>query len=178
VLDWHQKLTPSKLRVDLAGATGEWNLISYTNWEDHPVQPVLYLGDYNITNNSSCVVSSFWDSKISFSENGKLGIGILPPHATWLAAVRKFIPEQPMFAGSNLHISQGMEVAGWKDSGKQIQINLKLPRTCSGEIFLRIPGKEIEVLDTKGESETLTGKDQLFEIPVKFEREEQVIINY
>ncbi len=114
VLDWHQKLTPSKLRVDLEGATGVWHLISYTNWEDHPVQPVLCLEDYNIIHNSSWEVSSFWDSKISYSENGKLGIGILPPHATWLAAVRNLIPERPMFVGSTIHISQGLEVSEWK----------------------------------------------------------------
>ena len=107
VLDWHQKLSPSRLRVDLEGALGKWHLISYTNWEDHPVQPVLSLEDYNITNDSTRVVSSFWDAKISFPANGKLNIGILPPHATWLASVRKVIPNRSMFAGSNLHISQG-----------------------------------------------------------------------
>jgi hypothetical protein len=153
-------------------------MISYTNWKDHPLQPVLSLEDYNIETNSTLVVSSFWDSKISYSENGKLGIGILPPHATWLVVVRNLIPERPMLVGSNLHISQGMEVSKWKDSGKQIQINLKLPRICSGEILLRIPCKEIEILDTKRESETLTGKNQLFVIPVQFDREEQIIINY
>ena len=94
VLDWHQKLSPSRLRVDLEGAPGEWHLISYTNWEDHPVQPVLCLEDYNIRNDSASVVSSFWDAKISFPENGKLDIGILPPHATWLASVRKVIPNR------------------------------------------------------------------------------------
>ena len=53
VLDWHQKLSPSRLRVDLEGALGKWHLISYTNWEDHPVQPVMCLEDFNITNDSA-----------------------------------------------------------------------------------------------------------------------------
>jgi alpha-galactosidase len=177
VLDWHQKLSPSKLRVDLDGPTGEWHLISYTNWEDHPIQPVLYLEDYNIGNDSSWVVSSFWDSKITFPEKGKLNMGTLPPHATWLASIRKVIPNQSIFAGSNLHISQGLEVSEWKDSGKQITLNFLLPHKCSGEIFLRIPAIEIEVIDSKGKSDLLTGKDQLFEIPVKFDRETQITIN-
>ncbi len=178
VLDWHQKLSPSKLRVDLDGATGEWHLISYTNWEDHPVQPVLYLEDYNIGNDSSWVVSSFWDSMISFPENGKLNLGTLSPHATWLASVRKVIPDQSIFAGSNLHISQGLEVSEWKDSGKQITLNFQLPHKCSGEISLRIPANELEVMDSKGNNKLLTGKDQIFEIPVQFDREEKIIINY
>jgi alpha-galactosidase len=178
VLDWHQKLTPSKLRVDLAGAAGTWHLISYTNWEDHPVQPVLYLEDYNITNNFSCVVSSFWDSKTSYSENGNLGIGILPPHATWLAAVRNLISGRPMFAGSNLHISQGLEVSEWKESNNQILLKFLLPHKCSGEIFLRIPANEIEVKDSNGKSILLPGKDHLFVIPVQFDREEKITINY
>ncbi len=83
-----------------------------------------------------------------------------------------------MFAGSNLHISQGMEVSEWKDSGKQIRLNLQLPRKCSGDIFLRIPCEQIEIIDSEGNRGMLTGKDQLFEIPVKFDRETQITINY
>jgi alpha-galactosidase len=178
VLDWQQKLSPSKLRVDLDGPTGEWHLLSYTNWEDHPIQPVLYLDDYNIGNDSSWVVSSFWDSKISFPVKGKLSIGFLSPHATWLASVRKVIPNQSIFAGGNLHISQGLEVSEWKDSGKQITLNFQLPHKCSGEIFLRIPANEIEVIDSKGKSDLLTGKDQLFDIPLKFDRQEKIKVNF
>jgi hypothetical protein len=137
----------------------------------------LYLEDYNIGNDSSWVVSSFWDSKITFPEKGKLNMGTLPPHATWLASIRKVIQNQSIFAGSNLHISQGLEVSEWKDSGKQITLNFLLPHKCSGEIFLRIPANEIEVIDSKGKSDLLTGKDQLFEIPVKFDRETQITIN-
>ena len=75
VLDWHQKLSPAMLRVDLDGALGGWHLLSYTNWEDHPVQPVLCLEDYNIRNNSTLVVSSFWDSKDFFSRQWKAEYG-------------------------------------------------------------------------------------------------------
>ncbi len=83
-----------------------------------------------------------------------------------------------MVAGSNLHISQGMEVSGWKDSGKQIRLNLQLPRNVLEIFSCGYHVMQIEIIDSEGNRGMLTGKDQLFEIPVKFDRETQITINY
>ena len=178
VLDWHEQLTPTRLRIDMDGPTGAWHLISYTNWSDHPHQPVIGPESFNLDSQSDWLVSSFWDKKVSRNHDAKFTVGLLSPHATWIAAIRKNRPEHPMYIGCSLHISQGMEVKEWLDDGKKVQVHFHLPRNADGEVYMYFPCNEIQFAVKNGNTISLTSCDQLFRIPLEFNQNSKITINY
>ena len=54
-------------------------------------------------------------------------------------AARTFNPDKPTYLGSDLHLAQGLELAGWQDGEKQLGIEFSLGRKASGKIFLSLP---------------------------------------
>ncbi len=178
VLDWQDRLTPSMTRVDMDGPIGVWHLVSYTNWSDQPCQPNICLKSFNLDPNLDWIVSSFWTKKVTKSDSGKFVIDPLPAHATWMAAIREDRLEHPIYVGSSLHISQGMEVDDWIDNGKQIRVVFHLPRNVSGEVFLKFPRQEIQLIEENGKSSRLTSTDQIFRHPVNFSKFLKITINY
>lgn len=176
VIDWHEKTTPSKLRVDLEGAVGTWHLLSFTNWSDRPVNPSLKVADYHLDPKVTWLMRSFWDGQVSSIQDGIIEPGTLRPHGTWLAAVRKLGGDAPRYAGSSLHISQGMEVAHWEVSHHhRVELILRLPRKAEGEIYLYIPAQEVKV-KSDGKETLITGSRNVFKIPIAFKEEYRIVI--
>lgn len=177
VIDWHEEFTPSKLRIDLENSTGLWHLISFTNWLDTPVRPVLCTSDYHLECENEMIVSSFWDSKISIiSDNFQ--IGELPPHATWVAAVRNLSEKEPQYAGSNLHFSQGLEVKNWTQLQNQIKINFEVPMETDGACFLFVPADDIHVRFSNNKVLQLNNPLHHYNIPLHFSNSEKISIEY
>ncbi|MBA4421357.1 MAG: hypothetical protein C0391_09440 [Anaerolinea sp.] len=177
VIDWHEQTTPAKLRVDLESTIGSWHLVSFTNWADMSTKPALNLIDYHLDPEITWLMRSYWDGKVSTAQDGMIETGVLPPHGTWLAAVRKLNVNSPGYAGSNLHISQGLEVAQWKVSHHRVDLILSLPRKAEGEIYLYIPAKEITLKSDSNET-LVRGNENIFTVPVDFIKECQVVILY
>jgi hypothetical protein len=51
----------------------------------------------------------------------------------------------PVYLGSDLHISQGMEVAEWEANAAVIRATLRLPRKASGNVVLKLPATNWEI---------------------------------
>ncbi len=146
VLDWMDAEMPRKLRIDLTGSTGDWNLLSYFNWQDSVENTVLQLSDYRL-DSSKYWVRSFWDERVWLVEEGmNLYRGKLNPHACLLMAVRPFNPERPAYLGSSSHISQGLEVEQWKENGHAITFTLSTGRLAKAIMDLFIPGRIIRAV--------------------------------
>ena len=62
-----------------------------------------------------------------------------------MLAVRPSLPEQPMYLGSDLHFSQGMEVADWTVKGKEITFRMDLGRKTTGNVTIYLPWKPVDV---------------------------------
>ena len=62
-----------------------------------------------------------------------------------MLAVRKADDEMPVYMGSDLHISQGMEVSNWEVTAAMVNATLRLPRKTSGNILMKLPGAEWEI---------------------------------
>ncbi len=56
-------------------------------------------------------------------------------------AVRPYHSNQTAYIGSNLHLSQGMEISQWKVNQNQVDISFDLGRNASGNIYLYLPWK-------------------------------------
>ena len=139
-LDWFDAIHPTRLRLDLDGPAGNWHLLAFFNWNARPKDFLLRLADYHLPLPGAYWVRSFWDQETRCIENGEYRVKGLAPHGALLLAVRGFQPTQPQYLGSDLHISQGMEVAGWQVSGKEVRLRLALPRRANGLVELYLPG--------------------------------------
>ena len=114
VLDWIDAETPSKLRLDLQGATGSWYALAAFNWDDKARPVTLEARDFRLPEETYWV-RSFWDDKVRQVKAGSpLFNGTLPAHAPLLLALRPCQTDQAQYLGSSLHISQGLEVEQWK----------------------------------------------------------------
>lgn len=178
IIDWHEKLTPSRLRVDLTGPTGDWHLICYTNWKDQSFEPNLTIQDFNLPSGGSWLVSSFREGKFLFVDNEALPVGNLPSHATWIAAIRKKTKTIVQYAGSSLHISQGMEVIKWEDNGELIEVVLNLPREADGIIVLHTSFQNISIETLNGETIPFERNGDFLMLHLQFKGETSFNLRY
>ena len=82
-------------------------------------------------------IREFWSGKTGTMSDSA---AIQRDHSTaWMCSGdgrgKKF---KPAYLGSDLHISQGMELVEWKAEAKVIQATLRLPRKTSGHVTIAI----------------------------------------
>ncbi|MCJ7623034.1 MAG: hypothetical protein MUO76_06000, partial [Anaerolineaceae bacterium] len=85
-------------------------------------------------------VRSFWeqDSRLSRS-NQPIWKQSVAPHGVVLLAMRKEHPGCVQYLGSDIHISQGLEVKEWEVSEHEIRCVLDPERQAQGTVELFIP---------------------------------------
>jgi len=135
VIDWHQAGVPTMLRVDLENETGFWHLISYTNWSDHQSAIHLSLDQFHLDEEADWIIREFWQGTPNIYHQGKLPEVQLPPHATWIAAIRKLLPGSVQYVGTDLHISQGLEIEKMSWLDRSLRLSCRLPGTRKGSIW-------------------------------------------
>lgn len=140
VLDWLDEVTPSRLRLDLHKSCGQWTLAAFFNWADKMRRVTLHPSDFDLSAEKSYLVRSFWDNQIDCVPIGRPLIETdLPAHAVLLLALREYQPGKPVYAGSNLHISQGLEVEGWQPYAQGISFDVSLNRRFEGFMDVCLP---------------------------------------
>lgn len=139
VLEWFDLQAPSRLRVDLENATGTWHLIASINWEDQPQDITLNLREFDLDPQVQYIAREFWSQKTHRMTRGKLLRDRLPAHGTLLLALRPFQGDEPLYVGSDLHISQGLEAAAWKVSPRRVEVRLERPGKARGSAYLYLP---------------------------------------
>jgi hypothetical protein len=154
VLDWFDNPTPTRLQVDLHAAIGAWHLLALFNWEEKPRDLVLRPQDFYLDPEVAYIAREFWSGRVvqipaegDASEAAILFEGV-PAHGVLLLAVQPYRTYHPLYLGSDLHISQGLEVKGWNwesrsSSGGSGRLNLELqrPGAARGKIELWLPGE-------------------------------------
>ncbi len=174
VLDWFDAHTPQRLRLDLDGAAGKWHLLGLFNWQDQPQKPTFDPAKFRLPQGQSWWLRSFWDSQIQRVKPGHpLILGEIPAHGACAIAIRQYQPDQPCYLGSNLHISQGLEVQSFDfDPKKQtLSMTLHLGHDARGSIFLYLPWQPDSVqVDQQAVQLTALGKG-VFNLPVKLQQQ-------
>jgi len=139
VLDWLDDETPTRLRLDLQSAAGTWHLLALFQWKDQP-QPMQFDPQQFQLPSDNYWVSSFWDERILSVKAGQtLPLGPIAAHGCALLAVRPQQPGKAQYLGSNLHVSQGLEVSDWQENELVLTLKLSLPRQSEGSITLSLP---------------------------------------
>jgi alpha-galactosidase len=156
LLDWMDNPTPAHLQLDLEGPFGKWYLIGLFNWSEHPKDLYLKLEDFYLDSSKSFQVRSFWDGKLYKLPGGPsnpsgLELKNVPAHGSVVLALNHHFPETPHYVGSDLHISQGLEVtdwcwtsaekAGYRKVNGRLALRLERPGIAQGRIYLYFPGE-------------------------------------
>lgn len=142
VVDLFDEERPSILRLPVHTVNENWMLEAHINWEDKPVTTVLTAPE----GEGEVWMRSFWTGQVGRMMPGTKMPMRVPPHGVCLMAIRQAKPNEPVYIGSDLHISQGMEVASFVADESSIEVMLSLPRTCSGEMVISTVKPVSEVL--------------------------------
>lgn len=176
VIDLFDNHTPHLLRQDLESAAGKWHLLGWINWKETPVSMTFRPEEFHLPK-GSYYVRSYWDQKsyIAGTDYPALEFNV-PKHGCLLLAVRQSKHDQAQFLGSDLHFSQGIEVKEWKDTGKEVEIALELPRKTSGIIEISLVGhpRRIEVNGVKVVWREIS--EGVFQIPVEVDLKARIKI--
>ena len=168
VLDWFDSGTPAHVRLDLEGKAGAWQLLALFNWTDLPQEMTLKLADYGL-GPGEYHAREFWSGKQVQIVNGALPWQI-PTHGVALFAVRP--AESLQYLGSNLHISQGLEVKSWavSENPRGLTMSLERPGRVAGDITLSLP-QPPQRANLNGEViEWQSDGEGCYRFPVSFER--------
>lgn len=140
VLDLLETTYPAHLRLDLAGAIGEWHLLAFINWSDKAVTPHLTRMRYHLPLSTPYLLHEFWtDRHYTWENDTPLKLAPLAPHGISLLAAFPFPKRQPAWAGSTLHISQGLEAKTWQIEDARLTCRLDLQHTVEGSVYLYLP---------------------------------------
>lgn len=178
VIDLFDQASPGRLWLDLSGPMGSWHLLAYINWGDQPLSWKFDPQDYYLES-KPYLLRSFWDGAIKIIEpNEELPMPALPPHGVCVIALRERSTGKAHYAGSDLHIAQGLEVSRWQPADMGLEMELSLPRQAKGNIYLYLPRQPRQALVDGKEScwsEVLPG---IYQIPVEFDRRAWINIQY
>ena len=167
VIDWFDAEMPAKLRLDQVNETGEWHILAKFNWSDQPADLTVSAAEYHLPEGDYWT-SEFWSSKVQkVNDSRDLCFSQVPAHGCVLTAWRKDPGEVPVYLGSDLHISQGVEVAEWKSDGECIQFTLRLPRRTNGQVKLSVPGGVGDIRVNDKPVEVKVDVAGVFTIPVE-----------
>lgn len=156
VLDWIDENTPRKLRIDLKGTVGQWSLVAFFNWRSTKQDVCIHKEEFRFAC-QDYLVRSIWQETCWISRvDQPLYCGDVSPHGVILLAVRNFTRGVSTFVGSNIHISQGLEIEQWKMQPDKIQLSINNPKKKTWFVDIY----------SMREIENITGRDQ----PLKLEK--------
>jgi alpha-galactosidase len=166
VLDWLDVPTPRRLRLDLDGPAGPWHLLALFNWDNRPRNLALRLADYGLNAQQDYLAREFWSGEVARLKGDQPLKRSLLAHASRLWALRRAAPGRPQYLGSDLHISQGLEVVDWRATKKNVSLRLERPGDERGQVVLSLPmpPRHAQVNGASSAWQTLGGDVYTFEV--------------
>ncbi len=169
VVDWFDGNMPALLRLDQVNETGEWHILAKFNWQDQSADLALSAEEYHLPSGEYWV-SDFWGGECKrVGNNDAFEIKQVPAHGCVVTAWRRHNDDQAIYLGSDLHISQGLEVAEWQTDGNKVSFTLRLPRKAKGEIRMVLPTKAQEIRVNDGLVSGNTSADRIVTTPVELD---------
>jgi alpha-galactosidase len=141
VMDWFDASMPQHVRLDLSSSGEHWQLVALFNWQDRHQTLNFSLEDYRIPADGKYWLRDFWQNetyRLAANETIRLDIA---PHGVRLFAVRTENNLSPVYLGSNLHVSQGLELKRktWQPAEGSLDLYIERPGKATGIIELNLP---------------------------------------
>ena len=178
ILDWFDNPTPQWLRVDLEGAIGHWHLLALFNWSDHVKDIHLDLKDFNIDSQTEYIAREFWSGETYHIIDGKIEFKEILPHSVILLSARPYRPYQPQYLGSDLHISQGLEVSSWKSTQYDLEVSINRPGLAGGLLDVSLPHPPQFAQSGTQEISWRSIEESIYQFEVEFNKEITLHIRY
>ena len=172
VLDWFDSSTPSLVQLELENQTGKWYLSALFNWTPHSCDRVYSSKRLNLPP-MGYFAREFWSGEFYQFFEDQLYISNIPAHGVRLVALTPISGidqrnrKNPLYLGSNLHISQGLEVRNWSvsPSGK-VCMKLERPGKFQGVFDLYLPNAPKRVSMDGGEVQWKQSKEDLYQFQI------------
>jgi alpha-galactosidase len=173
---WRGEAAASIAVLPLRGPQGAWWVVGVFNWSDHPADRFLDVRELTGMREEAAVFS-FWDERCLETAGGQLELAKIPAHGSVLLAAR---PKKAgaQFIGSNLHFSQGAEVAAWKASRKGLRAALSLGREAEGALWLALPGEPTKCTADRRPVVPKQVGERVWKIPVRFTDKGTLVIRW
>ncbi len=140
VMDLFDTNFPHTVRVDLEGPIGPWYLLAKFNWENSPQDLTFSTQEFDLPKGKLWWLREFWSGRMGqLGPNSPATFSDVPAHGVIVMAVRPFDPDQPAYLGSDLHLSQGIEVSQWDVSEDEVKLKFNLGRKASGRVIFYLP---------------------------------------
>jgi len=180
VPDWFDAPMPRLLRLDLENTTGLWHVLAVFNWADQPHDVRLPLEKFDLDPDQGFLSRSFWEGDSGRVSGGALDLSGIPPHGVKLLALRPTPPSIPtdfgeesvgVYLGSDLHISQGLEVTKWTATPSGgVRLRLERLGKAQGEIELYLPRPPRRVTMNRKDIPWQTTGQDCYIFPVSFDQ--------
>jgi len=138
VLDWFDAEMPELLRLDRVDALGERHLLAKFNWSDAPITFDLTPELFKLAPGKYWA-REFWSGKIALVSAETPMQMTLAAHGCAVFTLQMANGEEPVYIGSDLHISQGIEIVEWHFSAEVLTATIRLPRKADGKIIVKLP---------------------------------------
>ncbi len=165
VIDWFDAEMPELLRVDQVDAAGERHILAKFNWSDDEIEYDLTPEGYHL-DAGKYWVRDFWNGVVSTTSSNKPYHVTIPAHGCAVVTVQLGRNNAITYLGSDLHLSQGMELAEWKPGPNSVSATLRLPRKASGHVYIAIPAEFATVKVNNRLTEAIAVLPGVLEIPV------------
>ncbi len=170
VVDWFDAHNPTLVGLDLENVTGRWHLLAVFNWEDEEKDRTLPLSRFGLPP-GEYEAREFWTGESMRVLEGLLHLKCIPAHGVRLLSLRPISSDQPRYLGSDLHVSQGLEVAQWSESRSNgVRFSLQRPGRASGKIDLYLPRAPHQILLDQREIPWRSLGKERYQVQVSFEQ--------
>ena len=166
---WRGESPPRLAILPMRKSQGKWWVIGLFNWSDRPTRDEIRLREW-IHISDEAIALSFWDGRLMKIHAGILEPPEIPAHGSILLAVRP-LEDKAQYIGSDLHFSQGAEVAQWKTTRNGLQARLRLKREAEGNLWLALPGSPVKAVIDGTPIHTVHVQNNIWKFPVRFARE-------
>jgi len=176
VLDWFDTSSPQLLRLDLENATGKWYILAIFNWFDEERDMKVPLEKFALPD-GKYFAREFWNDVSTKISEKFLTVNQIPAHGVQLLALRPARAEQACYLGSDLHISQGLEVAQWSAVLPNISLRLERPGKAQGHIELYLPRPPTKVTINQAEIDWQEQEKDIYRLQVQFQQTAELVIS-
>jgi alpha-galactosidase len=174
VLDLFEKTMPSKLRQVMQTPAGERQVIALFNWSDEPRDLVLDLDVFGL-GEKPWLMREFWTGEWAEVQSDYV-FREVPAHGVRLLTLNPL--QKIAYLGSDLHVSQGLELQSWKVWGKKLSFELDLGREAEGRVFLYCPSVPATVTVDGKEAYWIQETEKLISIALKFAAKTSVKVKF
>lgn len=177
VLDLFENTLPEKVILPLEGPCRKWQIMAAFNWQDSPQDILINADLWGLDHSKTFIGRELWTGQAILFSN-TVTIQQIPAHGVAFIALRQFDPSSPCYIGSNLHISQGLEVHKWVEEEDSLQISMALPRHAKGQVFLYLPEEPQSITVDDLPIVYKRQNSHFYELDLEFEFSAEIKISY